>query len=103
MRKPSPSDVIGGAVTAVATGTVATHLIGHHVSVLILLAVVGTMISSGLTLAERIAKAGTTEVYRCSVHDCSVEIRATKNHSAEKLASLRDMATDHSRHTTAGA
>jgi hypothetical protein len=101
VKKPHPVDVFGGIVTAVVTGSVAANLADHDVSVLILLSVVLSMLSSGLTLTDRVAKATTTEVYRCSTGGCSVEIRATRNHSPERLAVLRDMATDHARHGSA--
>lgn len=101
MKKPNPVDVIGGIATAVVTGTVAANLADHDVSALILLSVVLSMLSSGLTLTDRVAKAATTKVYRCSAQGCSVEIRATRNHSPERLAVLRDMATDHDRHGSA--
>ncbi|MFI1485734.1 hypothetical protein [Streptomyces sp. NPDC020747] len=101
MKKPNPVDVIGGIATAVVTGAVAAHLADHDVSTLILLSVVLSMLSSGLTLTDRVAKATTTEVYRCSAQGCSVEIRATRNQSPERLAVLRDMATDHARHGSA--
>lgn len=98
MKKPNLVDVIGGITTAVVTGAVAANLVDHDLSMLILLSVVLSMLSSGLTLTDRVSKAATTEVYRCSVDGCSVEIRATRNHAPERLAVLRDMATDHARH-----
>jgi hypothetical protein len=98
MKKPHPVDVVGGVVTALVTGSVAVSLAGHDVSALVLVSVVLSMLSSGLTLTDRVAKAVTTEVYRCTVQGCSVEIRATRNHAPERLAVLRDMATDHDRH-----
>lgn len=101
MKKPHPVDLIGGIVTAVVTGVVAVNLVGHDVSTLVLLSVVLSMLSSGLTLTDRVARAATTEVYRCLAQGCSVEIRATRNHSSERLAVLRDMATDHARHGSA--
>lgn len=103
MKKPNPVDVIGGIVTAVVTGSVAVSLANHDVSALVLMSVVLSMLSSGLTLTDRVAKAATTEVYRCSAQGCSVEIRATRNHSPERLAVLRDVATDHARHGSAVA
>lgn len=101
MKKPNPSDVIGGVTTAVITGTVTANLAAHDVSVLPLLSVVLCMLSAGLTLTDRVTKAATTEVYRCSAQGCSVEIRATRNHTPERMAVLRDLATDHNRHGTA--
>lgn len=98
MKKPHPIDVAGGIVTAAVTGSVAANLAGHDVSTLVLASVVLSMLSSGLTLTDKVAKAMTTEVYRCTVQGCSVEIRATRNHAPERLAVLRDMATDHGRH-----
>lgn len=103
MKKPNPVDVIGGVVTAVVTGIVAASLADHDVSSLILLSVICSMLSAGMALTDRVGKSATTEVYRCSAQGCSVEIRATRNHSPERLAVLRDMATDHSRHGSAAA
>jgi hypothetical protein len=103
VKKPNPVGAIGGIVTAVVTGTVAANLVDHDVSTLILLSVVLSMLSSGLTLTGKIAKAPTAEVYRCSAEGCTVEIRATRNHSSERLAVLRDVATDHARHGSAVA
>jgi hypothetical protein len=101
MKKPSSVDVIGGIVTAVVVGTVAANLADHEVSVLLLMSVVLSMLSAGLTLTDKVAKAATTEVYRCSVQGCSVEIRATRNDAPERLTVLREMATDHARHGSA--
>ncbi|MFJ9101326.1 hypothetical protein ACIRJM_22995 [Streptomyces sp. NPDC102405] len=98
MKKLHPIDVAGAVVTAALTGTTAASLVDHSVSTFVLLTVVLSMLSSGMTLTERVAKAATTELYRCSVEGCTVEIRATRNHAPERLAVLRDMATDHARH-----
>lgn len=103
MKKPHPVDVIGGIVTAVVTGSVAANLADNGVGALVVAAVILSMLSSGLTLTDRVAKAATTEVYRCSSEGCSVEIRATRNHAPDRLAVLREMATNHSRHGSAGA
>ncbi|WP_282790894.1 hypothetical protein [Streptomyces sp. CC224B] len=98
---PHPVELIGGATTAVITGSTVVELADHDVGVLSTLTVAFAMLSAGVTLTERVAQAVTTEVYRCSVQTCSVEIRATRNHAPERLAVLREMATDHSRHGTA--
>jgi hypothetical protein len=103
MKKPSPVDVTGVVAIGAITGATVANLANHDVGVLVILAVALSMLSSGGTLLGLIAKAATTEVYRCSAQGCTVEIRATRNHSPERLAVLRDMATDHSRHGSAGA
>jgi hypothetical protein len=102
MKKPHPIDVIGGIVTAVIAGTTAVRLADHGVGVLTILAAALSMLATGLMLTAQVAKAATTEVYRCSAQGCSVEIRATRNHSPDRLAVLRDMATDHGRHGSVG-
>ncbi|KOU62076.1 hypothetical protein ADK57_25940 [Streptomyces sp. MMG1533] len=101
MKKPHIIEAIGGAATAVLTGTTAVNLAGHDVGLLTILAVALSMLSTGLTLTGQITKAATTEAYRCSAQGCTVEIRATRNHAPERLAVLREMATDHSRHGSA--
>jgi hypothetical protein len=103
MKKLHPVDVIGAAVTAVVTGTTVARLTDHNVGLLTILAVGLSLLSAGLTLTALIVKAVTTEVYRCSAEGCTVEIRATRNHSPERLAVLRNMATDHGRHGSVGA
>jgi hypothetical protein len=103
MKKPHPIDVIGGVVTAVIVGSTAVRLADHNVGVLTILAVVLSMLSAGLTLTGALVKAATTEAYRCSAQGCTVEIRATRNHSPERLAVLREMATDHARHGATSA
>ena len=102
MKKPHPIDVIGGVASAVVAGTTAARLADHGVGVLTILAVALSMLSTGLMLTAQFAKAATTEVYRCSAQGCTVEIRATRNHSPERLAVLREMATDHARHSGTG-
>ena len=103
MKKPSPVDVTGVVAIGSIAGATVANLASHDVGVLVILAVALSMLSAGGTLLGLIAKAATTEVYRCSVQGCTVEIRATHNHSPERLAVLRDMATDHARHGSAGA
>jgi len=102
MKKPHPIDVIGGIATAAVAGATAATLADHDVGVLTILAVALSMLSTGLMITAQFAKAATTEVYRCSAQGCAVEIRATRNHAPERLAVLRDVATDHSRHGSAG-
>lgn len=103
MKKPSPVDVTAVAVTGSIAGATVANLVKHDVGVLVILAVALSMLSAGGTLLGLIVKGMTTEVYRCSTQGCTVEIRATRNHSPERLAVLREMATDHSRHGTGGA
>lgn len=102
MKMPHPIEIAGWAVTAAVAGSTAATLTGHGVSVLVVLAVLGSMLSAGMTLTDLIVKAATTEVYRCTAEGCSVEIRATRNHTPERLAVLKDMATNHPRHGSAG-
>lgn len=103
MKKPSPVDVTGVVAIGAITGATVVNLAKHDVGVLAILTVALSMLSAGGTLLGLMTKALTTEVYRCSAQGCSVEIRATRNHSPERLAVLREMATDHSRHGSAGA
>jgi hypothetical protein len=103
MKKPSPIDVTGVVVIGVITGTTVANLASHDVGVITLVTVALAMLSSGGYLLAAIAQGIATEVYRCSAQGCTVEIRATRNHAPERLAVLREMATDHSRHGTAVA
>jgi hypothetical protein len=103
MKKPNLVDVTGVVAIGVATGTTVSNLASHDVGALALVTVTLAMLSSGGYLLAAVAKGMTTEVYRCTAEGCSVEIRATRNHSPERLTALREMATDHSRHATVGA
>jgi hypothetical protein len=103
MKKPSPVDVTGVVAIGSITGATVANLARHDVGVLVIMAVALSMLSSGGWLLMVLTKGLTTEVYRCSVEGCSVEIRATRNHTPERLAVLRDMATDHTRHGSVGA
>lgn len=101
MKKPNPVDAAGVVVICVATGATVVNLASHDVGALTLVTVTLAMLSSGGYLLAAIVKGMTTEVYRCSAQGCAVEIRATRNHTAERLAVLREMATDHGRHGSA--
>jgi hypothetical protein len=103
MKMPHPIEIVGWVATATVTGFTAESLTDHGVGVLVVLAVMGSMVSAGMTLTDSFVEAATTEVYRCAAEGCSVEIRATRNHSAERLAVLEEMATDHPGHGSAGA
>jgi hypothetical protein len=98
MKKPSPVDVTGVVAVGSIAGAIVGNLIRHDVSVLVIMTVAFSMLSSGGWLLLIMARGLTTEVYRCSVEGCTVEIRAARNHGPERLAVLREMATDHSRH-----
>lgn len=98
MKMPHRMEIVGWAVTAVVTGSTVATLHEHHVSLLTTLAVFGAMLSAGMTLTGHLVKASTTHVYRCAAEGCSVEIRATDDHTLERLAVLEDLATDHARH-----
>jgi len=101
MKKPSPVDVTAVAAIGSITGATVANLARHDVSVLVLLIVALSMLSSAGWLLLTFAKGATTETYRCATPGCNVEIRATRNHSPERLTALREMATDHSRHGSA--
>lgn len=103
MKKPNLIELAGGAVTATVAGVTADNLADHSVGVLVIVSVVLSMLSSGMWLTGRLAKAETIEVYRCPKQGCTVEIRASRDHSPERLARLRDLAADHGRHEAAGA
>lgn len=103
MKKLSPVDVTGVVAIGSITGATVANLASHDVGVLTLVTVALSMLSSAGWLLLAIAKGATTEVYRCSAEGCSVEVRASRNHSPERLSVLRHMATDHSRHGSAGA
>lgn len=103
MKMPHPIEIVGWAMTVTATGVTVDSLADHGVGVLTMLAVIGSMLSTGMTLTGKFMQAVTTEVYGCAVEGCKVEIRATRNHSAERLAVLKDLAADHHRHGSAGA
>jgi hypothetical protein len=100
MQKPKPVDVTAVAAIGALTGSTVVNLAEHDVSAIRILIVALSMLSVGGVLLAQIVKDMTTELYQCPVQDCRVEIRATRNHSPERLAVLREMATDHSRHTT---
>lgn len=101
MRKLIPGEVAGVVVIGVITGSTVANLGAHGVGALTLVTVALSMLSSGGWLLAAVTKGATTQVYRCSVEGCTVEIRATRNHSPARLAVLRDMATDHTGHGSA--
>ncbi|MFJ8929272.1 hypothetical protein ACIRLA_22105 [Streptomyces sp. NPDC102364] len=102
MKMPHPIEAGGFVTTVTVAGFTAESLTDHGVSVLVVLAVLGSMLSAGMTLTDLIVKAATTEVYRCTAEGCQVEIRATRDHTPERLAVLKDMATDHVQHGSGG-
>lgn len=102
MKKPNLIELAGCSVTAVFTGATADSLADHSVGVFVIVSVVLSMLSSGLTLTDRLAKASTTEAYRCATQGCQVAFQVTRNHPADKRAVLRDLAADHARHGSAG-
>ena len=103
VKKPNPADVIGGIVTAVTTGAVSSNLADHNVSVLVLVSVVLSMLSSGLTLTDKVAKAAAMEVVRCSTEGCPFEFKVRRNRPPERVAALRELVADHGLHGSAGA
>ena len=102
MKTPHPIEIVGWVFTSTVTGFTVAEIADHGVSVLILCTVIGAMLSAGTTLTDSFMKARTTELYRCAIEGCSVEIRATRNHTPQRLAVLKDMPTDHPRHGSAG-
>ncbi|OQQ12997.1 hypothetical protein B0675_39970 [Streptomyces sp. M41(2017)] len=102
MKKLNPAEVAGGAVISVTTGVTVANLAVHDVGALTLVTVALSMLSSGIWLLMAVMKGVTTQVYRCSVEGCAVEIRATRNHTQARLAVLEGMATDHTSHGSAG-
>ncbi|MFJ4200139.1 hypothetical protein ACIP2Y_10980 [Streptomyces sviceus] len=90
------------AVPIVAAAGVAAYigydLADHNVGVSVIVSVVLALLSTGMSLGIQFQKAAATQLFTCPEPGCSVQIRAT-NQPDDRLARLRELATDHTHHT----
>ncbi|MGA5363952.1 hypothetical protein [Streptomyces purpurascens] len=100
MRKPTTVEAATGLVAALWAVYIGHDLSEHDVSALVTISVVLVLLHTGLTLGSRFQQATHTQLFTCPEPGCSVEIRST-NHPSERVARLRDLATDHTNHPSA--
>lgn len=100
MPKPTAREVIPFTVAAVCAGLIANDLADHNVGVGVIVSVVLSLLSMGVTLATRFQQATHTVLFTCPESGCPVEIRAT-NQPDQSIPRLRELATDHSQHIPA--